>query len=276
MKRSTARLFFAIMLFSMFFSYALTSRAQEGFLCHSLFEKVHYRQSEIEHLAEELYDLKVESLNNSSSAPLALAVYKHKYSEITSYIHPEELKKLFYKISAQRKANPPPAIPQVRPSPQLAEELIRRLEKEIILDNFLFEIKMGINQTDEAGNTVLHLAAKKKRPFIIDLLLRNGFDKNITNDFGETPLFIAASINCTECAEVLLKYSADPNIKNHFTSTPLMRASYGGHANMMRLLIAHKANVNIVNRNAWTALRYAKNQNEDKAVEILLNANAKD
>lgn len=55
------------------------------------------------------------------------------------------------------------------------------------LVRILVEHGADVNQKDDTGDTVLHVAAYKNRPALIDALLENGADPAIRNDDGQTP-----------------------------------------------------------------------------------------
>ncbi|CAH8665396.1 unnamed protein product [Heterobilharzia americana] len=76
----------------------------------------------------------------------------------------------------------------------------------VTLDNIM------ASESDEDGNTVLHLASEHTSKEILSLLLENlrGLNVNRLNKYGESPLHIACRSNSIECVEELLKVGCNP------------------------------------------------------------------
>lgn len=67
----------------------------------------------------------------------------------------------------------------------------------------LFQSKVGINSTDENGNTPLHIAASVNDYDIVSFLVYMGADTEIKNNEGDTALHIAIKNNGAKSAEIL-------------------------------------------------------------------------
>ncbi|RBA15906.1 hypothetical protein FPRO05_12127 [Fusarium proliferatum] len=67
-----------------------------------------------------------------------------------------------------------------------------------------------------------------------------------TNDAGETPLHVAAQRGCVTVARTLLTHGATIDLKDNASSTPLIEAISHGHDEMVNLLISQGANSAIV------------------------------
>lgn len=74
--------------------------------------------------------------------------------------------------------------------------------------------------TNEAGDTLLMLAAYHGHADTVRLILQHGGDANSANDRGQTPLAGAVFKGYTEVAQALLEASADPD-----AGTPSARAA---------------------------------------------------
>ena len=68
--------------------------------------------------------------------------------------------------------------------------------------------KMPVNQTDPAGNTALHWAAKAGQlECLLDLLAVPQISINKTNKLGDTPALLAAQSARSQCLDALLQVS---------------------------------------------------------------------
>lgn len=74
--------------------------------------------------------------------------------------------------------------------------------------------------TNEAGDSLLMLAAYHGHADTVRLVLRHGGDANSANDRGQTPLAGAVFKGYTEVAQALLEAGADPD-----AGTPSARAA---------------------------------------------------
>lgn len=74
--------------------------------------------------------------------------------------------------------------------------------------------------TNEAGDTLLMLAAYHGHAGTVRLILQHGGDANSANDRGQTPLAGAVFKGYTEVAQALLEAGADPD-----AGTPSARAA---------------------------------------------------
>lgn len=75
-------------------------------------------------------------------------------------------------------------------------------------------LNFDINVRDKEGNTVLHLAVRKKVLSIVLLLIEKGADINVINNNGETPLKIAIIDKNQEMIKLLISKEADIYIKD--------------------------------------------------------------
>lgn len=60
-----------------------------------------------------------------------------------------------------------------------------------------------INDVDEAGNTVLHLAAKLNNTMLVSFFMAKGADPELKNDEGDTPLHVAIRNKSIDAAKTL-------------------------------------------------------------------------
>lgn len=109
-------------------------------------------------------------------------------------------------------------------------------------------IKDGESQK---GNTLLHVAVKKRDDDMIRLLIRKGADVNAKNMKGNTALHYAAE---TGTAMILIKSGAHIDAKNKRGDTLLHKSAYNGMEDMVRVLLLNGADSNAVNDKGMTPL----------------------
>jgi rRNA processing protein Krr1/Pno1 len=73
----------------------------------------------------------------------------------------------------------------------------------------------ALAETDESGDTALHIAAHEGYIKLTRYLLQKGANPNQQNKAGSTPLHKAASKGNIAVTEILLEHNADANIKNN-------------------------------------------------------------
>ncbi len=101
----------------------------------------------------------------------------------------------------------------------------------------------GINDKDENGNTILHLAAMVSNyPIIISIILRDA-NVNAKNNKGETPLHRAAFIGKTQNLVALLEFGAKVNAVDSRGRTPLYYASQTESKEKVEVLMEAGANL---------------------------------
>ena len=113
-------------------------------------------------------------------------------------------------------------------------------------------------------------AAFNPNPDVIAALLKAGAEVNAKDDAEETPLMWAAR-NCSHPAVIaaLVNAGADVNTKSRDGATPLaVAAAFNANPAIAVALIKAGANVD-------TALNYARQKNDSRAVEALVKAKGK-
>ena len=127
-------------------------------------------------------------------------------------------------------------------------------------------------ETNDRGETDLHIAAAWNLPEVIIFLLNQGANVNAQDNDGKTPLHTAVMFsNAPETAEILLKHDANPNIKDKFIGrTPLYIAALHNNHEMAEMLLKHGANVNVKDNDSNTPLHRAVWSNALETAEVLL------
>jgi ankyrin repeat protein len=148
------------------------------------------------------------------------------------------------------------------------------------------------------GGMLLHIVAAKGKPYkhplwspmpvpggepdeddpydIARLLIDYGVDVNSQDDDLRTPLHQAAEFGIPEITRLLLENGADVNAKDDLGGTPLLYAvRQNSNLEIIKLLLEHGADVN-AETPYGTPLAIAKDDNDTKMVELLLQYRAKE
>jgi ankyrin repeat protein len=118
------------------------------------------------------------------------------------------------------------------------------------------------------------MAAMKGRTTIVDILLRNGANKNARSESGCSCLLLASSYGHLDTVNLLLDRKVKVNVQNFLLSTALIYASRKGHKEIVVSLLSNGSDPNIKGQNGNTALMEASANGHLQIVEILLNKNA--
>jgi len=137
----------------------------------------------------------------------------------------------------------------------------------------LIEQGAFINIKDINGNTALLLAAGKGNTRVVKKLLEKGADINVQNNDGETPLIRAAEKQSVETILLLLENDADVNILSNTDRNALMRAVYRENVEIAQALIDAGSKLDVVNKDGNTALKIAKDHDQDDIVKMIKIAN---
>ena len=118
---------------------------------------------------------------------------------------------------------------------------IKQSKKLIRLIQLLIRHGADVNQKDTYSYTVLHMAASRNLPFVVDFLVKKtNIQINAKEQSGDTALHKAARFNGLKIAQILLKKGASFTIKNKWNDTPLDQAREQGHSKMVRLLKSYQ------------------------------------
>ena len=116
----------------------------------------------------------------------------------------------------------------------------------------------------------LTIAAQRRRPDVVAVLLRHGADPNVQTRDSATPLMYAAWNGDLVTATFLLEAGARTDMENLDGKTPLMAAATRGHAALAELLLRNGADADAQNMRGWTALMYAAWSGHRDVVQALL------
>jgi len=105
--------------------------------------------------------------------------------------------------------------------------------------------------------TPLHVASRRRRVDVVQLLLEHGADVDARDDDERSPLHLASDGGHVEVVRVLLEHRADTEIRDKYDCSPLERASAEGFVGVVLVLLRHGANANAQSNEKLTPLHYA-------------------
>ena len=112
---------------------------------------------------------------------------------------------------------------------------------------------------------------------LLETLINDGLDLNSARGNNASPAFIAITQGLFDMLSTLLEKGADPNIADSDGKTLLMRASEfrrNGNDNYVDILIKYKAKIEASDENGMTALHYAAENGNLRAIKSLLSMDA--
>lgn len=139
---------------------------------------------------------------------------------------------------------------------------------KLLLDNY------NVDETDNSGNTILHLALQKKNVEMVQTLLKRGANANLTNNEGENALFVAIKSSNSNLIRLfdLDKFNLTET-SNDGTSLPILCVKRNNNEMLRQVL--NTVNINIADSKGKTALYYACENNNIIAIDVLLGMNAR-
>ncbi|NXU03706.1 ANK2 protein, partial [Buphagus erythrorhynchus] len=137
-------------------------------------------------------------------------------------------------------------------------------------------VKYGasIQAITESGLTPIHVAAFMGHLNIVLLLLQNGASPDVTNIRGETALHMAARAGQVEVVRCLLRNGALVDARAREEQTPLHIASRLGKTEIVQLLLQHMAHPDAATTNGYTPLHISAREGQLDVASVLLEAGA--
>ena len=132
--------------------------------------------------------------------------------------------------------------------------------------------KSNMDTKDEAGNTLLIIAANKNSFPIIKFLVNNGVNINEMNPVGMTALNKAIYYGHNEIANFLISKGADINLTDkRFSICPLVAAIRGNNIDMGKILLEKGVNINTTDSiNNFSPIMWAAMYKNKEFVQLLL------
>ncbi len=129
----------------------------------------------------------------------------------------------------------------------MAAQGTRRTANGVEVYKYLIEeVKLKPTVTDDGGNTLLHLIARKANQLpVVNYLMSKGLNPNTLNREGSNMLMVAAGGSDSELIKSLIKQTPDINLKNAGGESALTSAVNSGSSEIVRLLLSHNADVQV-------------------------------
>lgn len=169
---------------------------------------------------------------------------------------------------------------------------------DLIYIKYLIKNGANINAQDKNGDTILHVAIKRKNEAVIDYLLEQDLNASIKNNLGITAYDLARNIpnhslavklkkksssfldfrlllaiqkSDLVAADQMLKLGAESNFYDHEGRTPLHIASIRSDSNMVKLLLRNGADPNLLDEEGISVLHYALHNHHSNSEELICN-----
>ncbi|KAF2113185.1 hypothetical protein BDV96DRAFT_601378 [Lophiotrema nucula] len=121
------------------------------------------------------------------------------------------------------------------------------------------------------GDTPLMLAARQRKPSLVEKLLLHGASVHCRNIKQGIALHYAANSGCARSVKMLLEAGSDPNAQGDRLVTPLMVATYNRHFDAVSILVDRNRGINILNHRCESALHYAAAAGDPRIFALLLS-----
>ncbi len=128
----------------------------------------------------------------------------------------------------------------------------------------------SINETDNSGNSPLHLAILTGENKYAFSLINQGADLNIKNNLELSPLHLAVLLNDLEIVNELLKKGASVDLKGNTGYTPLHIASEMDNIDIAKDLLLNGAKNGIKTDQGLSPKAIAKIQGNNEMVKLIL------
>lgn len=128
-----------------------------------------------------------------------------------------------------------------------------------------------INISDSAGQTPLHLAAKKGRPIVVELLLDKGAQPNAKNNKGQSPLDLALIDGRTQVAKLLVNQGAEIEPNKSLFDMAIIGIE---DRDVLHFLLNQGAKLETTDENGNTPLHIATNNNFRRTAKSFIDQGA--
>lgn len=144
----------------------------------------------------------------------------------------------------------------------------------------LLNTGLRVNDTDEQGNTLLHLALMRRNPRLVEFFIEKGADVNHKGNKRILPLTLAAQYGTEEIIDLLLVNGADVNVQNCEGFTPLHNACFRYSEPIIKFLLQRGADVCKKTNNGFTPYtilnpEQTERDNYEKCVNTMMREFAK-
>jgi len=152
------------------------------------------------------------------------------------------------------------------------EEMLNAVDaRDIGKVSELLQRGMDVNTSDQAGNSILLLAAQNGDLPILELLIRNKANILTKNKYGDSALMLAALRGHLRSVVSLVAAGAEADPDGW---TPLIYASFAGHTEVVRFLLTLDIDVDAQSASGISALMASSRNGHLEIVKILLDQGA--
>jgi hypothetical protein len=151
-----------------------------------------------------------------------------------------------------------------QPAPAFGEFLQALWQEDLARVENMLKAGVDPNAQTTMGNRPLLIAAKKKNPRLLEILIAKGANVDAADRNGLTPLMAAASMGLDQNVQVLISAGAKVNARDEKGSTPLIWAAISGQPQVVEILMAHGADGKAKNKDGHTALSLSKRINASR------------
>jgi Ankyrin repeats (3 copies)/Ankyrin repeat len=151
-----------------------------------------------------------------------------------------------------------------QPAPAFGEFLQALWQEDLARVENMLKAGIDPNAQTTMGNRPLLIAAKKKNPRLLEILIAQGANVDAADRNGLTPLMAAASMGLDQNVRVLISAGAKVNARDEKGSTALIWAAISGQPQVVEILMAHGADGKVKNKDGHTALSLSKRINASR------------
>jgi ankyrin repeat protein len=153
-------------------------------------------------------------------------------------------------------------------------DAIEKNDKALLLESL--QNGAGLGFKGQHGGNLFHILNDKLvDEQLMGILVTKGFPINNTDNYGNTPLHIAVMSREKEYVRALVSQGADPDIMNDIELSPLHLAAFLNDSETARDLLDKGAEVDIMGNSGYTPLHIASMMNNIEVVRDLVNVGAK-
>jgi len=151
------------------------------------------------------------------------------------------------------------------------------LSGQLEMLKYFMDRGFSIDEKDQDGNSLLHMALFRRNPEMIGQLISLGIDINSVNNFGATPLMNSVFRGDPSLTEMLLKAGANPDIIDNRGSSALSESIRSGKSAILQLMLQYNGSVDIIDKSTgMNMLHMAAVRGQSEAVKMILERNTID
>ena len=141
-----------------------------------------------------------------------------------------------------------------------------------VSDMYLSNLAVHINQKNNVGDTIFHLAAELSDGRVLSFILNKTKNIDEKNRLGETPLHRACKAGNKKTIQLLLLNNANVDAKTNKGDTPLMYlCRYNCTLELIKHMLVYSPNLDIENDEEEKALDICQNHTTNKKIIKLLH-----